>query len=73
MPLAQAEEQVKSLTADVASMESAKGHVFTPPPRAWLFDRIQKLNELLSQRTEQSALALRRLNGPVTLNRKSRT
>jgi site-specific DNA recombinase len=66
--LAQAEEQVKSLAADLASMESAKGHVFTPPPRAWIVDRIQKLNELLSQRTEQSALALRRLTGAVTLN-----
>jgi len=32
-----------------------------------MVDRIQKLNELLSQRTEQSALALRRLTGPVSL------
>jgi hypothetical protein len=46
--LAQAEAQVKTLTSDVASMESAKGHAFTPPPRAWIVNRIQKLNELLS-------------------------
>jgi site-specific DNA recombinase len=65
--LAQAEQQVKELTADVASMESAKGHAFTPPPRAWIVGRIAKLHELLAQRTEQSALALRRLTGPVTL------
>lgn len=65
--LAQAEQQVKELTADVASMESAKGHAFAPPPRAWIAGRIAKLHELLAQRTEQSALALRRLTGPVTL------
>lgn len=65
--LAQAEEQVKRLSADVTSMESAKDHAFTPPPRAWIEDRITKLNALLEKRTETSALALRRLTGPVTL------
>src|SRR5688572_11232782 len=50
--------QVKELTADVASMESAKGHTFTLPPRVWLVGRIAKLHELLAHRTEQSALAL---------------
>lgn len=65
--LAQAESQVKTLSADVASMELAKEDVFTPPPRAWILDRIQKLNQLLAARTEASALALRRLTGPVTL------
>ena len=65
--LAQAEEQVKTLTADIASMETASEQVFTPPPKAWIADRIRKLNELLGERTEGSALALRRLTGPVTL------
>jgi DNA invertase Pin-like site-specific DNA recombinase len=65
--LAQAEEQVKALQADVASMEAAGRDVFTPPPRAWIVDRVRKLQQLLAQRTEQSALALRRLTGPVTL------
>jgi hypothetical protein len=55
--LAQAEEQTKTLTADV----------FTPPPRAWIEDRLRKLRDVLGQRTELSALALRRLTGPVTL------
>ncbi len=66
--LAQAEEQATSLKADVASMESAKDNVFTPPPRAWIENRIQNLNELLARRTEASALALRRLTGPVILS-----
>jgi hypothetical protein len=65
--LAQAEEQVKTLSADVASMESAKDQAFTPPPRAWIADRVAKLNELLAKRTEKSSLALRRLTDPVTL------
>jgi hypothetical protein len=65
--LAQAEEQVKGLKADVASMESAGREAFTPPARAWIADRIAHLNALLAKRTEQSALALRRLTGAVTL------
>jgi hypothetical protein len=65
--LAQAEEQTETLTADVASLETAKDDVFTPPPRAWIEDRLAKLREVLGQRTELSALALRRLTGPVTL------
>jgi hypothetical protein len=46
--LAQAEEQTKTLRADIASLESAKDDLFTPPPRAWIVDRVQKLNHLLS-------------------------
>lgn len=65
--LAQSEEQVKTLTADIASMQTASEHVFIPPPKAWIADRIRKLNDLLGERTESSALALRRLTGPVTL------
>ena len=65
--LAQAEEQVKSLRADVASMEAAGREAFTPPPRAWIEGRVRELRQLLAQRTEQSALALRRLTGPVAL------
>ncbi len=66
--LAQAEEQVKTLKSDVASMASASEHTFTPPPRAWIADRVKHLNALLATRTEQSALALRRLTGSVTLH-----
>jgi hypothetical protein len=49
--LAQAEEQVKALKADVASMELAGREAFTPPPRAWIADRIGRLNALLAERT----------------------
>ena len=65
--LAQAEEQVKTLKSDVASMAMASEHAFTPPPRAWIAERLKNLNELLAARTEKSALALRRLTGSVTL------
>jgi hypothetical protein len=41
---------------------------FAPPPKAWIVDRVAKLQTLLAQRTEASALALRRLTGPVTLS-----
>jgi site-specific DNA recombinase len=66
--LSQAEEQVKSLWADIQSMEAAKDHAFTPPPRAWITALIGKLNHLLATRTEKSALALRRLTGAITLS-----
>jgi hypothetical protein len=49
-------------------MEAAKDHAFTPPPRAWITDRIGKLNYLLATRAEKSALALRRLTGSITLS-----
>lgn len=69
--LAEAEEQVKTLSAEVASLESSKDDLFTPPPRAWIENRITELNQLLGKRTEKSALALRRLTGPVTLTQES--
>ena len=45
---------MKTLTADVACMAAPKDHAFTPPPRAWIADRIERLNELLAARTEKS-------------------
>ena len=68
--LSQAEEQVKTLSADVASLEEAKDHAFTPPPKAWIESRVAALTDLLEQPTERSALAFRRLAGPVVLTPK---
>jgi hypothetical protein len=39
---------VKSRSADIQSMEAAKDHAFTPPPRAWITNRIGELNHLLA-------------------------
>jgi DNA replication protein DnaC len=63
--LSQAEDQVKSLSADIQSMEAAKDHATTPrldhrPHR--------QARHLLATRTEKSALALRRLTGAITLS-----
>ena len=68
--LQQAEDQTKSLNADVASLESAKDHAFTPPPREWVSHRLGQLHDLLGKKTEKSAIALRRLTGTVTLTPK---
>ena len=68
--LSQAEELVKTLSDDVASLEEAKDHAFTPPPKAWIESRVPALTDLLEQRTERSALAFRRLAGPVVLTPK---
>jgi len=58
------EEQVKTLSADVASLEEAKNHAFTPPPKAWIESRVAALTDLLEQRTGRSASAFRRLASP---------
>jgi len=47
---------VKTLSADVASLEEAKDHAFTPPPKAWIESRVAALTDLRDQRTERSAL-----------------
>ena len=65
--LAQAEDQVRTLSADVRSLEAAKDTAFAPPPRAWIADRLTKLHDMLAKRTEKSALAFRALTGAVTL------
>ena len=60
---------MKSLSADIQSMEAAKDHA-SRRHRAWITNRIGKLNHLLATRTDGSALALRRLTGPITLSPK---
>ena len=42
-PLAQAEAQVKALSEDVTSLESARGDTFAAPSRAWIAERIAGL------------------------------
>ena len=64
------EKKAKTLKLDVKSLESAKNHAFEPPPREWLQHRLNDLKDLLEQRTEKSALTIRRLTGPITLTPK---
>jgi len=64
------EKKSKNLKQEVESLESAKGQAFEPPPKAWINHCLGDLKHLLEQRTEKSALALRRLTGPITLTPK---
>lgn len=64
------EKKSKSLKQDVESLESAKNQAFQPPPREWIEHCLGDLKHLLEQRTEKSALTLRRLTGPITLTPK---
>ncbi|MCK6533491.1 MAG: hypothetical protein L6Q84_11015 [Polyangiaceae bacterium] len=50
---------MKTLTADTASMQTASEHVLTPPPKAWIADRIRTLNEPLGERTRARPALLR--------------
>jgi len=65
--LADAEGRVKTLKVDVLSLEAARVEAFEPPPEAWIADRLAHLEDVLALRTEQSALALRRLLGNVKM------
>ena len=65
--LEQEENKADQLRMDIKSLETASENVFEPPTVAWIKDRLDNLQQLLEQRTEQSALAIRRLTGPITL------
>ncbi|MCX6117521.1 MAG: recombinase family protein [Proteobacteria bacterium] len=64
------EKKANYLKKDVESLESAKEQSFQPPPREWIEHCIGNLKHLLEERTEKSAITLRRLTGPITLTPK---
>ncbi len=65
--LKQEENKADQLRIDIKSLQAASENVFEPPTVTWIQNRLADLQQLLEQRTEQSALAIRRLTGPITL------
>jgi site-specific DNA recombinase len=65
--LADTERRVESLREDVEGLQEARERVFKAPPIDWIKERLSKLQEILEEQTEKSALLLRELLGPIRL------
>ena len=65
--LEEAEASAKRLKVEVESLEQTKNDAFEPPPMEWLTHKIDDVQNILEQKTEKSALLLRKLVGKVTL------
>ena len=68
--LEQAETKAKEFKKDLEALEQSKDSAFTPPPIEWIQHKLQNLSEVLAQKTENSALVMRRLTGKITLTPK---
>jgi site-specific DNA recombinase len=65
--LTEAERRVEALKEEVQGLEEARERVFEVPPAEWVEERLLRLQEILEQNTEQSALLLREILGPIRL------
>lgn len=59
--VADTEQRVEALREDVAGLHQARERVFKAPPPQWVEERILRLQEVLEENTEKSALLLREL------------
>lgn len=62
-----AEKEGNAIEAEIQGLDTQQTAVFEPPPRAWIEDRLGKLQSVLERKTARSALLLRRLLGPIRL------
>ena len=69
--LEEAEGRAETLKTELGCLESCKKDVFEPPPREWLAHKIDNIQGVLEQKTEKSALLLRKLTGKITLTPKT--
>ncbi len=68
--LTEAERKVDELQSELEGLRQIQNRMFQIPPIEWISERINQLSELLEQNTTQSALALREVLGPITLEAK---
>jgi hypothetical protein len=65
--LAETERRVQVLEEEVDGLQPSHSKVFQTPPIAWIEERLSQIKEVLEERTEKSALLLRRLLGRIRL------
>ncbi|MEX2406718.1 MAG: hypothetical protein WD834_05215, partial [Actinomycetota bacterium] len=65
--LSQDDRRAEELRHELSSVQMAREKVFRAPPIEWLKERLLTLQDVLEQRTEQSALLLRGILGPIRL------
>ncbi len=61
------EKRVEVLRAELEVLRRSRDAVLTMPPREWIEERISRIQPLLEQRTERSALLLRQLLGIIQM------
>lgn len=65
--LASEERRLEALREELSGLRRSCEKVFQAPPVEWIEERLGELKEILERRTEQSALLLRKLLGPISL------
>jgi len=65
--LGEAEKKNEELTQEIGSLEFQKENSFKTPPKEWINHRLESLRETLNKNTVSSALALKELLGPISL------
>ena len=65
--LATSEKRLEDFRAELEGLRRSEHHIFTPPPREWLTERMVTIQKVLERRTARSALLLRRLLGKVKM------
>ena len=65
--LEDAEKRCDIIRHEMKLLEFQKQNTFKSPPKEWINLRLEKLHETLSKNTTASALALRKLLGPILL------
>ena len=65
--LTEAEKRNEELKQDVDSLEFQKDNSFKAPPKEWINHRLENLRETLNKNTVSSALALKELLAPISL------
>ena len=63
----EAEKRTDELETEINSLQYQKENNFKAPPKEWITYRLEKLTETLNKNTVSSALALKELLGPITL------
>ena len=65
--LLESETKVDTLRSKLDSLRQAKEKIFKAPSSEWIESRLSKFNEVLEMNTGESAMALRKLLGPMKL------
>ncbi|GAM10053.1 recombinase [Geobacter sp. OR-1] len=61
------EERKEVLSTELVILEATHMKVFKAPPIEWITDRVSNIKEVLEEKTEQSALLIRKLMGQIRL------
>ncbi len=65
--LSVSEQKMEALKNELLMLEATHKKVFKSPPMEWITERVAHVKEVLEEKTEQSALLLRKLLGQITL------